>query len=261
MHTSIHSDISGRVVAALACLTISAALDTAPADELPAAAYNWSGLYIGGHAGGAWAKGAAFSQLDELFLSTRNQRVSLDESSFIGGAHAGYNWLVTQSWLAGIEADISWTDSSALGTAPNLDPPTGQPFPGGFLWARDVNWLASIRGRIGYLVTPPVLLYFTGGIAWTDIDYRGSYTEGGGSTEVSAFSETETGYVLGGGLEWMLSRNWLLRGEYLHYGFGSASVINHNPLFLPDPIYDIRLVWDDTEIQVGRVGLSYKFDN
>ena len=78
---------------------------------------------------------------------------------------------------------------------------------------------------------------------------------------MSAFSETETGYVLGGGLEWMLSLNWLLRSEYLYYGFGSASVINHNPLFLPDPVYDIRLVWDDTEIQVGRVGLSYKFDN
>ena len=213
-------------------------MDTAPADELPAAAYNWSGLYIGGHVGGAWSDGDASSRFDEVFLSTFNQSASLHDSSLAGGAHAGYNWAVAQNWVAGIEADFSWTDNSASGTAPALFLLTGQVLPGGFAWDRDLNWLASVRGRIGYLITPPVLLYFTGGIAWSDIDYSASLTEEGVGSWVAAFNETKAGYVLGGGLEWMLSRNWLLRGEYLYYRFDGTSVVADNPVFPPGAEFD-----------------------
>ena len=236
-------------------------MDTAPADELPAAAYNLSGFYIGGHVGGAWSDGDASSRFDEVFLSTFNQSASLHDSSLAGGAHAGYNWAVAQNWVAGIEADFSWTDNSASGTAPALFLLTGQVLPGGFAWDRDLNWLASVRGRIGYLITPPVLLYFTGGIAWSDIDYSASLTEEGVGSWVAAFNETKAGYVLGGGLEWMLSRNWLLRGEYLYYRFDGTSVVADNPVFPPGAEFDAPFVWDDTQIQVGRLGLSYKFDN
>jgi opacity protein-like surface antigen len=63
--------------------------------------------------------------------------------------------------------------------------------------------------------------------------------------------------VASAGLEWMISPNWLLRGEYLYYGLNSAPSGVVSPGFaggLPS-----GYSWSNTNASVARAALSYKF--
>src|SRR5580700_4776027 len=125
------------VGAAFAAQIASAtAADMAPLDRGPLAAiFNWTGAYVGADIGGAW------SNIQSNFGGGNG-------SSVIGGAYAGYNWQLAPQWLIGIEGDATWAD---------LTVPAG---------SGDVNWLGSLRGRIGWSPTAITMLYFTGGAAW-----------------------------------------------------------------------------------------------
>jgi outer membrane immunogenic protein len=78
------------------------------------------------------------------------------------------------------------------------------------------------------------------------------------------FDETKTGWVVGTGFEWMLSQNWIVRAEYLHYDFGGASATL--PLVFANAVGACapgQCNWavsaSNLRIDSGRVGLSYKF--
>ena len=92
----------------------------------------------------------------------------LKASSFVGGVHGGYNWQFANSWVAGIEADWSWTGANVSATTPWIFFASNNLVGPGFQTTLNskLNWLATARGRIGYLVTPQALVYVTGGAAW-----------------------------------------------------------------------------------------------
>ena len=93
---------------------------------------------------------------------------------------------------------------------------------------RTLEWLSTVRGRIGYLVTPAMLLYFTGGAAWAGASYAGGDAApvGGGYATAVSFYQPQFGYVLGGGVEFATWDRWLLRGEYLFHRFSDVSAIS-----------------------------------
>lgn len=135
----------------------------------------------------------------------------LNETAFVGGLHAGYNWQQSPSLVVGVEADWSWTDAKGSFEqpwvsilAPGLRPGTLASISMG------PNWLATARGRIGYLVTPTALLYFTGGGAFANVQYSASATNDPPSDYIAStsFSKTVSGYVFGGGLEWAVWSQW-----------------------------------------------------
>ena len=124
-----------------------------------------------------------------------------------------------------------------------------------------LDWLSSLRGRVGYLVMPNLLAYGTGGVAWARFDYTANNFNGpgggGGYVTSTAFSQTQTGFAAGGGFEWAWTTHWLLRGEYLYYQFNNGpSVIATTPAF---PTFPSNYVWSRTKVNVARLGLSYKF--
>ncbi len=164
------------------------AADMAPRDKGPIAPpFNWTGVYLGADLGGAWSTIQAGS------LGTN------DASSVIGGVYAGYNWQFTPGWLIGIEGDASWADFAV---------PAG---------SGDVNWAGSLRGRIGWTPWAATMVYFTGGAAW------GTVSIPGGDTLPA--TQTKTGWVIGGGVEWALwASNWSARAEYLNYSFTGVSL-------------------------------------
>jgi opacity protein-like surface antigen len=112
---------------------------------------------------------------------SHNRAVDGDASGFMGGAQIGYNWQFSQ-FVVGVEGDISATD---------LD---------------GINWLATVRGRLGY-AWDRVMPYATAGLAIAEID----------TPFLSSSSETETGWTAGGGIEVAVSDNVSVRGEYLHF--------------------------------------------
>ena len=237
----------------------------------------WTGFYIGGHAGAGWAGGGdltfSASGLGNINPITLGAGRKL---GFVGGGQAGYVWQFTPNWVLGIEGDISGTDigSSSVAAitgsgpmlpanpapAPDCDPraaaapaaPTTPALPAGsrLTMSRDLNWLASMRGRLGY-TWDQTLFYATGGIGWGNFGHAASAAFGASAS--TSFSDTKTGWVIGGGAEWAFSPGWSLRAEYLHYEFAGTSRT------VPSAGGTVSLGWQDTSVDVVRAGLNYRF--
>jgi outer membrane immunogenic protein len=255
----------------LALLTLGAApalaadLAARPYTKAPpviAPIYDWTGFYIGGHLGGGVTDGDLradyLSLVPPTVFGVNPTLAHTNASGFLGGVQGGYNWQFASNWVAGVEGDFSWTrmDStfSTFGTYTAGGPNTTQPT----TWTRDLNWLASARARLGFLATPSLLLYGTGGGAWGNFNDSGTFvnTAPGSNNWFNQFSSTRSGYVVGAGAEWMFAPHWIVRGEYLFYHLDGTSQLAANPVF---PNFPIRFTWDGTNTNVGRVAVSYKF--
>jgi outer membrane immunogenic protein len=236
------------------------AVKAAPAPLV--AVYNWTGFYIGADVGGAWTHGDAYTSFVQpagggVGFGAFNQTSTLNSSGFIGGLYAGYNWQ-TSNMVFGLEADISGlANSNVSATAPNIAFPGGALLAGGFNFSRSQDWLSTIRGRIGYLVTPSALLYVAGGVAFGQNHYAATYTESGGGVWRTDFKKTQVGYTIGAGAEWMLSQNWLVRAEYLYISLPGASSVTTSTAFAPT--FVVPFNWNRTDEHIARVGVAYKF--
>ena len=201
---------------------------------------DWTGFYIGLNGGGTWGKaqithstldpapGLERLPIDAAALTTATSPdLKLDGWTF--GGHFGYNWQFSQNWLVGLEADISYfrLRGNSSGTFPfpstlpggALGPPTLT-----FNTATSIStdWLFTFRPRLGVILGDSLLVYATGGLAVTN--EKMTQTAGGVMGTINAaIDETRVGWVVGGGLEYALGRNWSIRAEYLHLDFGTAS--------------------------------------
>ena len=266
--------LKNNLMAAAAVLGLAMGTNTAFAADLPVsykapapmmapAYYDWSGFYVGGHAGGAWANGDGTWDIPAALGIIDTVGGSLNGSGFTGGVHIGMNWMLSPTWVVGIEADWSWS---------KIDDQVSGPFsilgglfaiPGSLATVeREINWVATVRGRVGATITPHLLAYVTGGVAFADMDYNGTANVILGGLPVYAgnisSSKTETGWVLGGGFEWAVMPNWHVRAEYLYHRFGGETLTAANTGLLPLPAPSVYQ-WDNTELHVVRAGLSYKF--
>jgi outer membrane immunogenic protein len=151
-------------------------------------ATNWSGFYIG--AMGGYATEATS---DPLAV----------KGGFAGGT-LGYNW---QSGMTvfGVEADGAWASISQ--SASLL----------GVTVTDKVQGLGTLRGRVGVAIDQ-VLLYGTAGFALADNKLSASAL---GVT--FSDSQVHTGWAAGAGVEWMFTRGWSLKAEYLYRSFGSQT--------------------------------------
>jgi outer membrane immunogenic protein len=259
------STILATLVLSIGVKTGGRAADLAPAGltpALPAASTDgWSGFYLGGDLGGSWKRTTgAFTPLPSpaAFFALPLSGTD-DGSSVIGGLHGGYNWQLAESWLMGIEADWSFARAGGSFTQPLSFFPAGPAIAGtAVTLSSRLDWVSSLRGRFGYLVTPALLAYATGGVAWARINYGASTIDSSSGYNASAsVSDTPTGYAVGGGLEWAVTNHWFARAEYLFYRFNnSPSVIAPAAGFAGFPS---GFSWNGTSLSVARAGLSYKF--
>jgi outer membrane immunogenic protein len=240
-----------------------------PAPQAP----SWTGFYIGADAGAAfWSPDqrliGAFpsvvgTQLDPVDFSPGRQ------SGAVGGFLAGYNWQFNPNWLVGVEGDFNWTSLSTTGATSNLtefNAPTGN---NNILqMSQSVDWLASVRGRVGY-VWAQSLWYVTGGGAWERARYSGQLSLGLNSIFESTpdpISKTNSGWVAGGGVEYMATPHMLVRLEFLSYEFpGFTTTAACTPAGTPCPNRPPRTnlfsvySWSSNNVQTLRAAVSYKF--
>jgi outer membrane immunogenic protein len=223
-------------------------------------ASSWTGFYLGANVGGAWTHtDGTWTPLPSPALFGANAITgAINSSGVAGGFHGGFNWQFAPRFVAGIEGDWTWTGqktSSFTQTWTFFG--TSTPVAGSFTTMSDkLDWLASIRARLGFLVTPDLLVYATGGGAFGKVDYAANNFNGFTYATSVAFSKTQSGYVAGGGLEWKFAQHWALRGEYLFYRLNGASAVGTAVGFAAFPSgYD----WSHINVNEGRVGVSYQF--
>jgi outer membrane immunogenic protein len=252
-------------VLSIACAYAASAADIAAPKPMytkapPAPTYNWTGFYIGGDAGGVWTSNTAtWNPLPSPALFGANAISGGNGGSNpIVGLHLGYNWQFAPTWVAGVEGDWSWANAGSSFTQPWTSVGGVGINPGSFTtMSSKLNWVSSLRARVGYLAMPNLLAYATGGIAWGRIDYAATASNLLGNASTTAFSQTQTGFVAGGGLEWAITNNWSLRGEYLYYRLGGSP--NVVAPVTGNPAVSSNFVWNATNVSVARAGVSYKF--
>lgn len=211
----------------LALVGSAAAADvTVPIKAAPApVAWSWAGPYAGINVGAAW-NNAKFSDLGAgaagfyAFVPPNNDPFwSPSKAGVTLGAQAGYNWQ-TGNIVYGILGDMNWVSGKESATL----------FPFGPLGASigatsKFDWMATARGRLGVAFSN-VLLYGTGGVAFAHFSDAWGFNVLG-AQEFSS-DKVRTGWTAGGGLEYMLTRNWSLGVEVLYADFGKTTASFNN---------------------------------
>ncbi|MGE0232644.1 MAG: outer membrane protein [Flavobacteriaceae bacterium] len=190
---------------------------------MPYAPVDWSGWYVGVHAGGAWGN------VDFNAAPYAGPVWSQDLSGFGGGVLGGYNWQSGQ-FVFGAEIDATWFGAdSTLNMAPFG-------FPGTFVTAEyDALYTARARAGIAYDRWMP---YVTAGIGLLSMSGAPSF---GGTFDTDNF-----GFVGGAGLEMLaFGDRATIRVEWLH---GEFSYETAPPFADSDPSVDII-----------RAALTYRF--
>jgi outer membrane immunogenic protein len=251
-------------VAALAISTGSALAADLPSRKAapvlpppPPPAPMWTGFYVGLNAGGTWADsnrqtigvgpvaftpGFPAGNADQLtahltaFSSAASASgANSSNGGFIGGGQIGYNWQFYGSLVAGIEADIQGLagNSGAASVATAASVGDGSSYVGIHSVRGNLDYIGTVRGRLGWLFTPTLLLYGTGGLAYGGVTLNtasfvaNDALAGAGVLPASIgganFSNTQVGWTAGGGVEWMFMPNWSAKVEYLYYDLGSVA--------------------------------------
>lgn len=183
---------------------------------------------------------------------------AFEDESFVGSGKIGYDKRVGQ-FVFGIEGDFAGLDISDAYSASIEGAVSSGILFSGFLNVgsieSELDWLATVRGRAGYLLTPNLLVFATGGAAFSEMDVtlntsttvRTTTTSRNSSDQKSLF-----GFAVGGGVETEIFPRLFLTGEYLYVQFQDQDF----DLALEGSTPGIEL---GTDIHVARIGLSYKF--
>jgi outer membrane immunogenic protein len=235
-----------------------------------AAVYNWTGFYVGVNVGYGWgtdhtvlttdADGAPGGPFAALLVQA--SAAGRKPEGIIGGAQAGYNWQ-SGRLVAGLEADLSGTDihssndfSGAVGVTRFVH--TDQ----------RLEWLATVRGRIGFLPAEQLLLYATGGLAVGQVSTNSNLTTtvpnnipaciaaNIGICFGSSDRSTRVGWTVGAGAEYAFSSNWSVKAEYLFVSLERSTSTGLDTRFNPP----LQLFADTrNDFHIARVGVNYRF--
>jgi outer membrane immunogenic protein len=206
---------------------------------------SWAGAYIGASVGAVW------HELDYEDLPTFPPGVTASgrKAGIIGGGHIGYNWQ-SNNLVYGVEADISGSSAKVtlrpFGTDPDNETDTSR-----------LHWLATFRVRAGVTVgSGNTLLFATGGLALGGVENRRTFPPSSGFVplEFGEGKSTRVGWVAGGGIEHMLSRNWIVRAEALYVDLGDKTV--NVPLIVPGGTYRTRFTNTDV---IARAAVLFKW--
>jgi len=202
----------------------------APVAYAPAAIYNWTGFYFGGHAGAGFS-GSSWSDPFTGAANTFNSG-----AGFLGGGQIGANYQWNRLVL-GVEGDFSWTGLNGTGTDSLGDAIN-----------TNTKWTSTVTGRVGAAFNR-LLLYGKGGVAFAQD--QSNFTDLGGNAASTNFMRT--GWTVGAGLEYGITRNWSAKIEYDYLNFGSQALNFSTPL---QPAYTSNASLNVQEI---KAGVNFRF--
>jgi outer membrane immunogenic protein len=182
--------------------------------------YNWDGFYVGGNVGYGWMRSSANNIGDNWGTVSG----SSSGSGFTGGITAGYNFVIGRV-LAGIEGDVNF---GGIGGASTATATYYSVLPVDTTVKSSLGTYATLRGRLGYLVTDRLLAYGTGGLMTGKVEDSVSsvlwaYPQGNATA-----TNQKTGWTAGLGVEYAFAPNWTAKVEGLYYNLGKSHLQTPN---------------------------------
>ena len=251
--------VSSVVITTMVGSAIAADLPSIKSAPVASPAQTWTGFYAGLNAGGIWGMNngiqvietptfvqhniasAYLSSTTNALLSTVNIPIA-SNVNFIAGAQMGYNEIIQNKYLFGVETDFQGT------TGRNNNGSIFQHYNYSYYQSstgsmntfnvyniysvsKSLEYLGTARARLGFLVHPAISFYATAGMAYGQTNFG---VNGQGLALVStadvtpvsnhSFSHTRVGWSAGAGAEWMFSGNWSAKAEYVYYDLGRQSL-------------------------------------
>jgi outer membrane immunogenic protein len=239
--------------------------------------YLWNGFYGGLNVGYAdeqstfttaanytpdLALGAPAGVSEGLATLSSGRIVTSNGMGFIGGGQVGYNVQLGKLWVVGLEADIQGKTGTSSGSVAAGQTVVGTPVTSVQTVSAKTDWLGTVRGRFGILLTPTWLVYFTGGLAYGDNSANSTLAQSAAGffgSGAGSISTTRIGGTFGAGLEWMFARNWSAKAEYLFYDLGTTNFSYVARAGFLTPVYQTVTNSVHFEGNIARVGVNYHF--
>jgi outer membrane autotransporter protein len=247
-----------------------------PAPEL----INWAGLYVGAIGGAEAGHGSMYFPTSG-YISTAGgipltqgpggSASNLRPAGALGGGTVGYNWQAGR-YVYGLEADGAWTGVQSSAQCQPLNPPLA----GGFSVNNslfqttchdNINWTATVAGRLGYVWMPHTLIYAKAGVAIAEETFSESCNMGplnglinggfsqncvnanGAFVNNASASTTAVGWMLGYGTEFAFTAHWTAKAEFDWMDFGHKTVT----------LSDGTAINTFQSVAQAKVGVNYKW--
>ncbi|WP_039760884.1 outer membrane protein [Bartonella queenslandensis] len=248
--------------------------ETAPA-AIAAPSFSWTGFYIGGQVGNLSGKVDVYDSETKKKITDKDS--AFKPSGFMGGIYVGSNVDLGNGIILGVETDAVWADheeakthSAVIGeagldgfkselTTAKATPATGKAIANITKDDKRVEsssikekWSGATRVRVGFAVVDRIMPYVAGGIAYTQlqvVDTLKAVEVGGAeiaSAKLSDKSKTMVGFTIGGGIDFAMTDNVLLRAEYRYSDYGKKAFVEDGD----------KIAYKTNDF---RVGVAYKF--
>lgn len=189
---------------------------------------DWTGPFIGGIGG--------LSCMDTHYVSSSGDP-DLNGCGGMGGVIAGWNYQI-DSWVLGIEGDATWGGRNAENNLDAVD--------------YDIDFLGTVRGRVGWLPSDDTLLYVTGGAGWL----QGTMDALVGPDSIKRKdTKTHFGWVIGAGIEHAFTEYFFARLEYVYGQFDKKDY----DLTVPGTCTSCSADLDFENLHLVRLGLTFNF--
>jgi len=192
--------------------------------------FSWTGGYVGIQAGGGWG--------DSDFRDGPPNAVAdiVDIDGFLVGGTIGYNYALSPMFVVGLEGDVAYADIDGSFGPGSLAGGFGC---GSGPCATEIDWLATLRGRIG-VTFDRFMIFGTGGFAVAGVE---SQIQNSPSYQVD---DTSSGWTAGGGVEYAFSDQWSAKVEYLHVDLGDTDQASNG-------------FFTDNDLDIVRAGINFHF--
>lgn len=254
---------------------------------------NWTGFYLGANAGYWWAQtdkastSSSVSFINQTFdlgasnvanalVQLATNSFSLNPNGFIGGGQMGYNYQYHNYFLFGLDTNFSGSTNSNntfhLQKTVNLID-FNESYLGSLSVNQNVNYLGSLRARIGYLVKPNLLIFTTGGFAYANVslDLDWNAQESLGAAQFPTIdthknqNKTLAVWTVGAGVEWLFKSQWSTSLEYTYYSLSdlnsTMTLAQINNYVSPAALWGSASANTALSLAIGtiEVGIKYHF--
>lgn len=265
----------------------------------PPAPPAWTGFYAGLNAGGILGASNSvttstypiyqnpdFRQTAYVAARSGSTNIDVAYGGFIGGGQIGYMWNPIDRIMSGVELDFSGIAGSGNNSTINVAQFVN--YTPESYWISNTNlnknlqYLGTVRGRLGYLITPDLLAYGSGGFAYGGTSFSSTITQIGVPDVMTGPStynfdppnwfrgysnknNVRIGWNVGGGIEWMFVKGLSAKLEYIYYDLGSET--NQLTSIRPDAVkpIPIALITQSNSTtrfngNIIRAGVNYHFN-